>query len=308
MTLGIQPTGWTNDDFPEIGNDTAYQEILDQTREAGFEGGSTGHNYPSHMPSLRHEMKSRGLKIASTWAGTTFTTGVNAEAAFAAFQAQVTFLQEVGAKDVVVAELASAVNQVRTKAVLGDRPILNDAEWFLLAELLNKAGQYAREHKMQLSYHPHVGTCVMTAEETDRLFDRTDPDYVGFCLDTAHLRYGGASPSDVVQLAAKYSNRITHVHLKNVRPGVLREAGDYSFYKAIKSGIFTVPGDPAGENPALVLDPIMEILKKEGYKNWVVIEAEQVPVTKHEPVTPEKHTPLENALFAREYLRRHLGY
>ncbi len=39
MTIGIQPTGWTNDDFPEIGNATSYQVILDQTRQTGFAGG-----------------------------------------------------------------------------------------------------------------------------------------------------------------------------------------------------------------------------------------------------------------------------
>ena len=143
MLLGIQPTGWTNDDFPEIGNNTAYQVILDQTKEAGFEGGSTGHNYPAHLPSLLHGLESRNLKVASTWAGTAFTTGVDADAAFAAFQAQVAFLQEVGARDVVVAELANAVNQVRTKAVLTERPILNEAQWFLLTQLLDRAGKYA---------------------------------------------------------------------------------------------------------------------------------------------------------------------
>src|SRR5271165_6983257 len=160
MTLGIQPTGWTNDDFQEIGNDTPYQVILDQTKEAGFEGGSTGHNYPSHLPSLIHAMQSRCLKIASTWAGTAFTTGVNAEGAFADFVAQVTFLKEVGARDVVVAELANAVNQVRTKSVLKERPTLNEAQWYLLVELLDRAGKYAKDQKdpkdqgMQLSYHP----------------------------------------------------------------------------------------------------------------------------------------------------------
>src|SRR5580692_9293515 len=46
MILGIHPTCWTNDDFPEIGNDIPYQVILDQTVQAGFAGGSTGHNYP----------------------------------------------------------------------------------------------------------------------------------------------------------------------------------------------------------------------------------------------------------------------
>jgi inosose dehydratase len=36
MVLVINPTAWTNDDFPEIGNDTPYQVILDQTKGADF--------------------------------------------------------------------------------------------------------------------------------------------------------------------------------------------------------------------------------------------------------------------------------
>src|SRR5581483_9582738 len=121
--------------------------------------------------------------------------------AFADFQTQVTFLQNVGARDVVVAELANAVNQIRTKSVLNERPVLNEGQWFLLTDLLDRAGQYAKERGMQLSYHPHVGTCVMTVEETERLLNNTNPDYVGLCLDTAHLRYGGASPKELVGLA-----------------------------------------------------------------------------------------------------------
>ncbi len=307
MTLGIQPTGWTNDDFQEIGNDTPYQVILDQTKEAGFEGGSTGHNYPSHLPSLIQAMQSRGLKIASTWAGTAFTTGVNADAAFADFVAQVTFLKEVGAQDVVVAELANAVNQVRTKSVLNDRPILNEGQWFLLIELLDRAGNYAKDQGMQLSYHPHVGTCVMTVKETERLLDQTNPEYVGLCLDTAHLRFGGASPEAVVELARKYAHRLTHIHLKNVRVNVLEAAGNYSFYQAIKSGIFTVPGDPEGEDPALLLDPVMKLLNEVGYSRWTVIEAEQVPKA-FDPSASENPTPLAYARMARGYLRKHLGY
>jgi len=42
MAIGIQPTGWTNDDFQEIGNDTPYQVILDQTKQTGYEGGVRG--------------------------------------------------------------------------------------------------------------------------------------------------------------------------------------------------------------------------------------------------------------------------
>jgi inosose dehydratase len=298
MTLGIEPTGWTNDDFPEIGNNVPYQTILDQSAEAGFEGGSTGHNYPAHLPSLLHALSSRNLKIAATWAGLTFTTGIEIEASFSAFQDQVAFLKMVGAQDVVVAELANAVNQVRTKSVLTERPIFNEPQWYLLTSLLDRAGQYAHDQGMQLSYHPHVGTGVMTIKETIRLMESTNPTYVGLCLDTAHLHYGGATQSELEDLTRTYANRVKQVHLKNVRRSVLPLAVEnkFSFYQAIKHGIFTVPGDPDGN---LDLRPILQILRRAGYNRWMVVEAEQ---------DPAKANPLQYAKMARAFLREELGW
>jgi len=92
--------------------------------------------------------------------------GVDIEGAFKAFEAQVAFLKAVGSRDVVVAELANAVNQVRSKSVLTDRPILNTPEWYLLTTSLDTAGKIALDNGMRLSYHPHVGTGVQTMEET----------------------------------------------------------------------------------------------------------------------------------------------
>lgn len=305
MKIGIQPTGWTNDDFPEIGNDTPYQLILDQTKQAGYEGGSPGHNFPTHLPSLLYSLQRRDLQIVSTWFGTTFTTGVNLDAAITAFQQQLDFLQSVNASDVVVAELANAVNQVRSVPVLAARPILNTAQWHLLTTLLDTVGKLAQERGMQLSYHPHVGTGVMTIDETERLLDTTDDKYVGLCLDTAHLCYGGADQAAVVNLTKKHVKRITHVHLKNVRKNVREKAvrDGYSFYQAIQEGIFTVPADPATAPQDLIgeldLDPIMDALLSVGYDRWLVVEAEQNPLNA-DSVTCAKT--------AREYIQTRLGY
>lgn len=305
MMIGIQPTGWTNDDFPEIGNDTPYQVILDQTKQTGYEGGSTGHNYPTHLPSLLYSVRRRDLQIVSTWFGTTFTTGVDFEAALTAFQQQLDFLQSVNAKDVVVAELANAVNQVRSVPVLTARPILNTAQWYLLTTLLDTAGKLAKDRGMQLSYHPHVGTGVMTIAETERLLVSTNPEYVGLCLDTAHLCYGGADQAALVDLTRTHVKRITHVHLKNVRKNVREKAvkEEYSFYQAIQEGIFTVPADPASAPPDLVgelnLDPIMDALLSVGYDRWLVVEAEQNPL---------QADPLTCAETARAYIKSRLGY
>ncbi|RZJ42713.1 MAG: hypothetical protein EON87_14010 [Brevundimonas sp.] len=228
----------------------------------------------------------------------------------AAFQAQVAFLKTVGAQDVVVAELAGAVNQIRTVPVLTGRPVFNEPQWYLLTRSLNEAGQYAHEQGMQLSYHPHVGTGVMTYAEAGRLMDATNPAYVGLCLDTAHLHYGSAlaqrdaghdaadGQRALVEFTRRYAGRITHVHLKNVRGAVLAPAvdQDFSFYQAILQGIFTVPGDPEG---SLDLRPVLQILQQVGYHRWMVIEAEQ---------DPAKANPLQSARTARAFLRQHLGW
>jgi inosose dehydratase len=311
MTLGIQPTCWTNDDFQEIGNDTPYQQILDETADARFDGGSTGHNYPTHLPSLLEALRGRGgrrdLRIAATWAGTRFTDGTDLEASFREFTDQVVFLQAVGAKDVVVAEMAGAVNQARTKEVPTDRPIFTEPQWRLLFSQLDRAGRYAAERGLQLSYHPHLATGVMTQDETERLMESTDPKTVGLCLDTAHLCCGGCSQYQLEQLTEKYARRITHVHLKNVRRDVLSvaKAEHYSFYEAIEAGIFTVPGDHEG----VVLDlfPILKILKGVEYHRWLIVEAEQDPA-KPDPVRKRLVKPIEYALMARCFLEEHLGY
>jgi inosose dehydratase len=291
--IGIQPTCWTNDDFQEIGHDTPYQQILDEMKATGYAGGSTGHNYPAHRPSLLHDLKKRRLEITSTWVGTHFTAEGKYEATLEHVRKEVEFLTAVGATDIVVAELSGAVNQVRTKSVLEDRPIFNEAQWYLLVTGLNEAGRIARESGMQLCYHPHVGTGVQDLPEIDRLFGDTNSDRVAMCLDTGHANFAGV---DAVDLTAKYISRIKHVHLKNVRSRVREKAvrGKHSFFQAIREGVFTVPGDSEGDIDFM---PIFELLQENDYTGWIVVEAEQ---------DPAKADPVAYAKKARDYIRRYL--
>jgi inosose dehydratase len=294
IKIGIQPTGWTNDDFPEIGNDTAYQVILDQTKETGFVGGSTGHNYPSHLPSLQHDLRSRGLGITSTWVGTQFTAVGGYDTTIQIVKDQITFLKSVGATDIVVAELAAAVNQVRTKSVLTDRPLFNEPQKFLLYKGLNEAGKLASDAGMRLSYHHHVGTGVQQKDEIADLLTNTDPRYVWLCLDSGHAQFAGDDPAEITKSHAK---RIGHVHLKSVRQKVVDAAtrGKYSFYQAILDGVFTVPGDPNG---AVNFDPIFQALFDAKFQGWIVVEAEQ---------DPSKANPLKYAEMARKFIRAKTG-
>ena len=205
--------------------------------------------------------------------GTRFTVENQFEPTIDFVRGQITFLTAVGSTDIVVAELATAVNQVRTKSVLDDRPIFNDPQWYLLATGLNAAGKLARENGMHLCYYPHVGTDVQDRTEVDRLFATTDPEYVSMCLDTGHAKFAGVDP---IMLTEYYITIIKHVYLTNVRPKVIERVvpGKYSFYQAIREGIFTVPGDPEG---GIDFDPIFEVFRRHTYEGWIVVEAEQDP-------------------------------
>jgi len=294
IRLGIQPTCWTNDDFPEIGDTTPFQVILDETKACGFEGGSTGHNYPKHLPSLKDALERRSLSITSTWVGTQFTAEGQYFATLETVREQIAFLKAVGTRDLVVAELAAAVNQVRTKAVLNDRPVFNEAQWYLLQKGLNEAGRIAAKEGMHLCYHPHVGTGVQDRGEIDRLMGGTDLSTVWMCLDTGHAYFASVDP---IQLTRDYIDRIGHIHLKNVRKEVMNRAvqGRYSFYQSICEGIFTVPGDTAG---AIDFAPIFELLVNHKYKGWLVVEAEQ---------DPAKANPKAYAKMAFEFIQHGLS-
>jgi inosose dehydratase len=94
-----------------------------------------------------------------------------------------------------------------------------------------------------------------------------------------------------------YSNRIKHVHLKNIRQNVMDDVlkKQASFKDAIKLGVFTVPGDPEG---TLDFQRILTALSDKNYSGWLVVEAEQ---------DPAKAPPLKYALMAREYLLKTTG-
>jgi inosose dehydratase len=180
-------------------------------------------------------------------------------------------------------------------ALAPNRAVFDDEQWASLASGLDELGKIARDEGMRLCYHHHMGTGVQTREDVDRLMDMTDPDLVHLLLDTGHIHFAGDDP---LSLADAYAERISHVHLKNIRQPVMDEAlaNGYSFEEAIKHGVFTVPGDPEG---CIDFGPILELLAGRGYRGWLVVEAEQ---------DPTKANPLDHAVMARAYLREVLGF
>ena len=77
--------------------------------------------------------------------------------------------------------------------------VMNDDEWKLLVDGLNKLGKIAREKDMYLTFHHHMGTVVQTEEEIDRFMDSVDPEYVFLLFDSGHCTFAGIDPVKVLR-------------------------------------------------------------------------------------------------------------
>lgn len=285
--VGITPTGWTNDDYPALGDDISFGQCVSEMALAGYQGCSVGHKFPKDEEVLKAELARRGLRVSEPWHSTYFTVNGMRERSIEAFQDVMGFIKRMGGNTVVVAELGHAVHQQPVPPI-ANKPHFSDEQWAAMTAGLNELGRMANDAGMTLCYHHHMGTGVMTRAETDRLMAETHPDLVHLLLDTGHLYWAGDDPLD---MARAYASRIRHVHLKDIRQDVMERcnATHRTFIESVMEGVFTVPGDG-------VIDfaPIFRTLADAGYRGWLMVEAEQ---------DAAKANPLDYARMARAYIR-----
>ncbi|MDF9840803.1 MULTISPECIES: myo-inosose-2 dehydratase [unclassified Paenibacillus] len=291
VRLAIAPIAWTNDDMPELGRGNTFEQCISEMALAGFQGSEVGNKYPRSPEVLHRALGLRGLQIASAWFSAHLTVRPYEETA-EAFVAHRDFLHAMGAKVIVVSEQGRSIQGQMDTPLFDAKPVFTEDEWALLAEGLGKLGRRAAEKGMAIVYHHHMGTGVQTAAEIARLMELTDPAEISLLFDTGHLAFSGENPLEVLRA---HLPRIRHVHLKDIRPEVVRRviAEKLSFLQAVKAGAFTVPGDGCIE-----FADIFAELAGSSYTGWFVVEAEQDPALAD---------PLEYAIKARKYIRETSG-
>lgn len=291
VKLGIAPIGWTNDDMPDLGGAITFEQCVSEMALAGFVGCEVGNKFPKDPQTLGKALGLRGLQVCNAWFSP-YLTVQPFEQVKADFIKHCQFLQAMGATIVGGGEQGHSCQGQVDVPVFEGKGVFTEEDWDRLTRGLNELGRIAKDHGLTLSYHHHMGTGVQTLAETDRLLESTDPDLVGLNYDSGHFYFAGEDP---VEALRRYVSRVTHVHLKDVRTGERERAMEnrLSFLDAVRSGVFSVPGDGVIDFPA-----IFAILEDAGYTGWLVVEAEQ---------DPAKANPLEYALMARAYIRTHTG-
>lgn len=286
ITWGMHPISWRNDDIPEVGEWNTLDIMLDDLVTLGFAGTECGGFFPSDPAELKAAVDARGLKIAAQWFSS-FIVRDGVDAVRPDFAAKCAYLQAVGATRVVVSEQTGSVQGIRDVSIFSNKPVLSEDEWTTLARGLEVLGDIAHDHGLELVYHHHLGTVVMTVEETNRLMSMTDPAKVSLLFDTGHAYVGAGGVMPILEANVE---RIKHVHFKDVRPRKLAEskAAERSFLDSFLAGMFTVPGDGCVD----FVEPY-RFLVDHGYDGWILVEAEQ---------DPDIAKPLLYGRLARDYI------
>ena len=287
VKLGICPIGWSNDDMWDLGDENTFQQCISEMRLAGFTGCEVGHKYPSDVKELKEALDLRGMTIASKWFSS-FLGTKPFEETFEEFKKEIEYLCYAGATAINISEQSYSIQGNPDLSIFKNKARFTDAEFAQMCDGLNKLAEYAKSNGIRACFHHHMGTCVQTLEETERMLNNTSDDLL-LCYDTGHWTFSEVDPMAILN---EFPNRIGHVHLKNMRRAICDQAikESWSFLKSVRNGAFTVPGDPEG---CVDFEPVLRKLDEIGYEGWIMVEAEQ---------DPAKANPFKYAKMAYEYI------
>jgi inosose dehydratase len=188
---------------------------------------------------------------------------------------------------IVYGEVARSIQGDRSKP-LAQKPRLDEDQIRTYARNMTAFGEWCAEQGMPLSYHHHMAAVIETEQELD-LFMKHSGAGIPLLYDAGHMAFAGG---DVLRVIDNHHARITHVHTKDVRMGVINalDRTKESFLDAVMKGAFTVPGDGS-----LDFEAIVKRCASYGYEGWFVVEAEQ---------DPKKAPPLEWSTRGNKELHR----
>ena len=268
VKIGISPICWQNDDLPHLTEMYTMEQALSEAREIGYIGVERGRRMPQDTDGLRAYLEEYGVALCGGWcSGNLLVNDFKTERE--AIRQQVEQFAALNAPCVVYAECSNTV-QGDIKVPVNNRPRLDRDVIKTYGSKLSDLAKWMADEGAPLAYHHHMGTFIEDEDDTNWLLEYSTPE-VSLCFDTGHMLFGGG---DIMAVLRRWSDRILHVHFKDIRPDVVEDVrkNDRSFLDAVVAGAFTVPGDGCIDFQA-----VADYLQKIGYCGWIVVEAEQDP-------------------------------
>ncbi|MFE6996909.1 TIM barrel protein [Microbacterium sp. NPDC057659] len=250
------------------------EDLAQWIEDAGYQGIDLG---PVGLlgtgVDLVDRLRRHRLELAGGWVDLPFS------AEQGAFERALADLDGILDVFVTAADAGQALAPLPTLADSGDaarraRPggapelMLRGDRWQMFVERVGQAVERVRARGLEPTFHHHACTYVETPAEVDALLEATD---VGLTFDSGHLLIGGGDPLADYR---RWKDRINHLHLKDARTSVLREAmGDDDPMRSVwEKRVFVPLGD--GD---LAMDDLVQEIVDSGYQGWLIVEQDVVP-------------------------------
>jgi len=254
---------------------TAVQ-VLDMIHGEGYEGTELGPpGYLGTADEVRERLSSRALELVGSFLPLRFSEAAHAEEDRAWLRDALTLVRD-GSPDGShpFAILCDGFDQPQRMRFSGRIPEHPEA-WLpadrfpVMIDNIHRAAELARSLGFDVVLHPHAGTFIETSDEVSRVMDAIDPSLLGLCLDTGHLRFGGADPTALVH---RYHELIRHVHIKDARMSIMDgvKAEGLGLEVALARGVFCELGD--GDSG---IADVLGALHAHGYAGWIVVEQDR---------------------------------
>ncbi|QGH33661.1 TIM barrel protein [Gracilibacillus salitolerans] len=235
---------------------------LEEASDLGYQACETfthlALNYEDRIEEFQELMNKYGFQLSALYGGGNFT--------------------DIEKRDYIVKRNAQVARFIKANG--GDRIVFGPGgprreggttleELKIAAETMNLAAKACDEIGVKACLHPHINTEIETVFELDTMMELTDPKYVHFCPDTAHLKRGGMDPLEVIK---RYSDRIAYVHLKDISPEEVDEqtfpilSGNEQMPIFCELGLGTISDE--------IVD-IVGYLKEINYDGWLTVEIDK---------------------------------
>lgn len=269
IKVASAPVSWGIYEFEGVEPKFPYTQVLDEIAGTGYTGmelGPWGY-LPTDPEVLRKELDQRGLQLLSSFVPVKLVDA-NAHGEAEAFALKVgTLLAELGANYVVLADDNGKVPDLVRRAGKRTGTELDSAQWDVVASGVNRIARKIKDELgLSTVFHHHGGGYIETPDEVRELFNRTDPDLVGLCLDTGHWHFGGG---DAVACIHEYGERVRYLHLKDCDEAILQrvKAEGLDYMQAVAAGIFCELGKGSVDFPGVIAE-----MEKLGYDGWAIVE------------------------------------
>jgi inosose dehydratase len=289
VTIGSAPDSW-GVWFPDDPQQMPWQRFLDEIAAAGYEWTELGpYGYlPTDPAVLGAELRKRGLKVT----GATVMTNLEDPANWPELERQVVGGGELAAAldGEYLVLIDAAYTDLNTGRSIAPARLDADA-WRRLIDTTHRVADLARERfNLRTVFHPHAETHVEYEDQIEQFLADTDPARVNLCFDTGHHAYRGG---DAVVFMREHHARIPYLHLKSVRPEMIRKVKDENipFATAVSMDMFCEPSEGAVDFLAF-----RDVLRDINYEGLAVVEQDMYPAPFDKPFPIARRT--------REYLRK----